>query len=221
MHISDQRIPPKLPLEIHVDVLQQRPDLAIGISLAIAGWASIESRLDAIFLFRTRDEAALAAFRAERGWDAREKFFYRSIRDSQGRVAATELRAILRVVAAPAKKRHEIAHGTWAISTELPDDLILLGGNYLLDLAKQAISAERTGAPKLRVAPSTFEESARVVSRAHLQCLYDEMSEAEGILHSYMLEKMPHIVHVHDRDKVPTARSHPKVAAKIAASINR
>src|SRR3546814_7905098 len=98
MLISDQRIPPRLPLEIHVDVLQQRPDLAIGIALAIAGWASIESRLDAIFLFRTRDETALDAFRAKRGWDAREKFFYRSIRDSQGMAAATELRAILREI---------------------------------------------------------------------------------------------------------------------------
>src|SRR3546814_9111258 len=114
MLISDQRIPPRLPLEIHVDVLQQRPDLAIGIALAIAGWASIESLLDAIFLFRTRDETALDAFRAKRGWDSREKFFYRSIRDSQGMAAATELHAILRVVAAPAKKRHELAHGTWS-----------------------------------------------------------------------------------------------------------
>ena len=218
MHISDKRIPPRLPLEIHVDVLQQRPDLAIGIALAIAGWASIESRLDAIFLFRTRDEAALDAFRAKRGWDAREEYFYRSIRDSQGMAAATELRAILRVVAAPAKKRHEIAHGTWAISAELPDDLILLGGNHLLDMAQQAISAEMAGAQDLRIAPSTFRETARVVSRAHLQTLYDEMSEAQGLLHSYMIEKMPDIVHVHGRDKVRTARSHPAVAAKIAAT---
>lgn len=221
MHISDQRIPPRLPLEIHVDVLQQRPDLAIGIALAIAGWASIESRLDAIFLFSTRDEAALDAFRAKLGWDAREKFFYRSIRDSQGIAAAKELRAILRVVAAPAKKRHELAHGTWAISAELPDDLILLGRNYLLNMAQQAIYAEMAGAQELRIDPSTFREAARVVSRSHLQNLYNELSEAQGILHSYMIEKMPDIVNVHGRDNMRPASSHPAVGRKIATITRR
>src|SRR3546814_18524117 len=113
--------------------------------------------------------------------------------------AATELRAILRVVAAPAKKRHELAHGTWAISAELPDDLILLGGNHLLDMAQQAISADMAGAQELRIAPSTFRETARVVARAHLQSLYAEMSEDKGILHAYMIEKMPDIGQVQDR----------------------
>src|SRR3546814_16741052 len=111
MLISDQRIPPRLPLEIHVDVLQQRPDLAIGIALAIAGWASLESRLDAIFLFRTRDDKALDAFREKRGWDAREQFFYRSIRDRHGMAAATQLRALIRVATVPAPKKRGFAKG--------------------------------------------------------------------------------------------------------------
>src|SRR3546814_20567511 len=81
-------------------------------------------------------------------------------------------------------------------------------------MAHQAISAEMAGAQELRIAPSTFRETARVVARAHLQSLYAEMSEAQGILHSYMIEKMPDIVQVHGRDKVRTARSHPEVRSE-------
>lgn len=138
MLISDQRIPEKPSLEIGADVLQRRPDLAMGLSLSIAMWANIEARLDAIFLLCTRDEAGLAAFQEKRGWDARAKFLHRTIRNTQGEEAGKEIRAILHAVAGPARKRHEVAHGIWGICAELSDDLILMDNDDFLDMARQA-----------------------------------------------------------------------------------
>lgn len=218
MFISDERLPPRLPLEIHADVLQQRPDIAMGVGLAIALWADIEARLDAVFLFCTRDDELLAAFQAKRGWDAKAKCFFRAVAKHQGRAAAIEVRAILRTVALPAKKRHELAHGTWALSTELPNDLVLFGDNFLLEAARQAVAAEAKCEGEMRFDPVNVEHFARVISVGHLQTLYEELSHSLSILHSFMIEKMPPVIYVNGRDQVPTARSHPDVAARIAAS---
>ena len=218
MRISDQLIPNKPALEIHAEVLLQRPNLAMGIALAIAGWANIEARLEALFLFCTRDETDLLAFRDCRGWDARTKLFYRSVLNRQGQEAATEVRAILRTVEAPAKKRHEIAHGIWAICRELPNDLILLDGSYFLETARQAVSAEAADLEEMRFDSAQMQESSRVVSISHLEALHKEMNQAVTIINAFMIEKMPPVVHVAGRDQVLPARTHPSVAARISAS---
>lgn len=215
MLISDQRIPEKPALEIGADVLQKRPDLAMGLSLSIAMWANIEARLDAIFLLCTRDETSLAAFQEKRGWDARAKCLHRTIRDTQGEEAGDEIRAILRAVAAPAKKRHEVAHGIWGICAELPDDLILMDSGDFLEMARQSIRAEAEGLDEMRYNPASMHETARVVSLSHLQELYRELGEAVSVIHAFMIEKMPQVVHVFGRDKILPAKSHPSVASRL------
>lgn len=216
MLISDQRIPERPSLETHADVLQKRPELAIGIALAVALWSSIESRLEAIFLLCTRDEEALGVLQTKKGWDARSKFFYQTILDQQGQAAATEVRAILRTVAVPAKKRNEVAHGIWSICNELPNDLILLAPDDQVEMMRQAIAAEAAGQSEMRLDPAHMHATARVVTRGHLQTLYRELSEALSLIHSFMLEKMPHVVHVFGRENIPRAKDHPSVAARIA-----
>ncbi|MGB3317836.1 MAG: hypothetical protein WA978_04095 [Sphingopyxis granuli] len=215
MLISDQRIPEKPSLEIGADVLQRRPDLAMGLSLSIALWANIEARLDSIFLLCTRDESGLASFQMKRGWDARAKFLHRTIRDTQGEDAGKEIRAILRAVAGPAKKRHEVAHGIWGICAELPHDLILIDNSDFLDMARQAIRAESANVTEMRFDPTLMHETARVVSISHLECLYRELSEAVSIIHAFMIEKMPRVVHVFGRDKILPAKCHPLVASRL------
>lgn len=215
MLISDQRVPNKPSLEIGADVLLKRPVLAMGLSLAIASWANIEARIEAIFLLCARDEKALAHFQQLRGWDARAKCLYRTIRDAQGEEAGREIRAILRAVAAPAKKRHEVAHGIWAICSELPDDLILLGSGDFLDMARQAIAAEGNGLSEMRFDPAFMHDTARVVSREHLETLYRELGESVGIIHAFMIEKLPQVVHVFGRENVLPAKAHPSVASRL------
>ncbi|MGB7411926.1 MAG: hypothetical protein WA910_12330 [Sphingopyxis granuli] len=99
-----------------------------------------------------------------------------------------------------------------------PNDLVLLGSNFFLEAARQAIVAEAKGEGEMRLDPVKAEHSARVISVGHLQTLYEELSLSLGILHSFMIEKMPPVIHVYGRDHVPTARDHPDVAARIAVS---
>ncbi len=215
MHISDQRLPENPSLEIHPDVLLQRPHLAAFFGPIVATWADIEGRLEAVFLLSTNDEAALASLRAIKGWDARAKFFVDHVRAHQGDQVAIELRAILRHSAKPAAKRHDVAHGIWALCKELPDDLVIASPAIYTGAMQQALRAQAEGTAKLLIDKTAMLESARVVTQAHLQLLLNELGEARSLLHTFMIEKTPTIVHVNQREALPRAADHPEVAARI------
>lgn len=215
MHISDQRLPDRPSLEIHPDVLLQRPHLAMLFGLVIATWADIEGRLEAVFFLCVRDRNALDEFRMLKGWDARSKFFARSVQGRHGDDLAIEVRAILRYVALPAKKRHDIAHGILAICKELPDDLVVASPEIYTGAMEDALRAEAEGAPKLLINKGRMLDTARVVTAEHLNKLLAELGEARMLLHNFMVEKTPAIVHVRNREALPRAADHPDIAERI------
>lgn len=215
MHISDQRLPDEPSLEIHPDVLLQRPHFAMFFGLIIATWADVEGRLEAIFLLCTRDRAALAEFQKIKGWSARSKFFIQHVQTRQGDALAIEIRAILRYVALPANKRHDLAHGILAVCKELPHDLVVASPEIYTGAMGEALRAEAEGTPKLVLNKDRMLNTARVVTAAHLNQLLSELREARNLLHNFMIEKTPAIVHVHSREVLPRAADHPDVADRI------
>lgn len=215
MRISDQRLPEKPTLEIHPDVLLQRPLLAAFFGPIVATWADIEGRLEAIFLLSTRSDRALADLQALKGWGARSRFFVRHVRAHQGSEVAVELRAILRFAAQPADKRHELAHGIWALCKELPDDLVIASPAIYTGAMQQALRAQAEGTARLLIDKDAMLATARVVTSGHLERLLGELREARNLIHTFMIEKTPAIVHVHQRDALPRAVDHPDVAARI------
>ncbi len=215
MHISDQRLPDQPSLEIHPDVVLQRPHLAAFFGLIVATWADIEGRLDAIFLLCANDRGALAEMQTIKGWDARSKFFIRHLKSQQGDALAIEVRAILRYVALPANKRHDIAHGIWAVCKELPDDLVVANSDIYTGAMEEALRAEAEGGPKLVLNKDRMLDTARVVSAEHLSQLLAELREARSLMHNFMIQKMPAVVHVHNREALPRAADHPDIAERI------
>lgn len=215
MHISDQRLPNGPSLEIHPDALLQRPHLAMLFGLIIATWADIEGRLEAIFLLCVREKAALAELQMIKGWDARSKFFVRNVQARHGDTLAIEVRAIMRYIALPANKRHDIAHGILAVCKELPDDLVVAGPEIYTGAMEEALRAEAEGTPKLIINKDLMLDTARVVTADHLNKLLTELGEARTLLHNFMIEKTPAIVHVHRRDALPRAADHPDIAERI------
>lgn len=215
MHISDQLLPEKPALEIHPGVVTLRPDLTAHFGPIIAIWADIEARLDAIFLLYVRSENALAEFQALKGWDRRTKFLDEQIRAHHGEEIAIEVRSILRTVASPAKKRNDIAHGIWAICKELPDDLVIMPSAAYTEMVQQALRAEADGTANLVLKWDKTFKDARVVTINHLSQLLAELGEARGIIHAFMIEKMPEIVQIYQREAVSKAIDHPHVAQRI------
>lgn len=215
MHISDQRLPDRPSLEIHPNVLLQRPHLVMLFGLIIATWADIEGRLEAIFLLCVRDSDALAEFQMIKGWDARSKFFVRNVQARHGDALAIEVRAILRYVALPANKRHDIAHGILAVCKELPNDLVVAGPEIYTGAMGDALRAEAEGISKLIINKERMLDTARVVTAEHLNKLLAELGEARNLLHNFMVEKTPAIVHVHSREALPRAADHPDIAQRI------
>lgn len=215
MHISDQRLPDKPSLEVYPDVLLQRPYIAMLFARIIATWSDIEGRLEAIFLLCVRDRAALAELQTIKGWDARCKFFIQNVQARQGDTLTIELRAILRYVALPSKKRHDIAHGILALCKELPDDLVVASPEMYTVAFGEALRAEAEGTSKLVLNKESLFDTARVVTADHLNQLLADLGEARNLMHNFMIEKTPSIVHVHSREALPRAADHPDIAGRI------
>lgn len=81
----------------------------------------------------------------------------------------------------------------------------------------QLLTVIRTvdGLEEMRFNLALMHEAARVVSLSHLEQLYRELGEAVSIIHAFMIEKMPPVVHVFGRDKILPAKSHPSVASRL------
>lgn len=214
MNLTDTRLPPEPDLDIHPDAVCKQPDLAVRIAYIVATWADIEARLDGIFLSLTGDESALREFRDLKGWDKRAKFFVAHVKASQGIDAGLELKAILATVATPAKKRNEIAHGIWALCKGLDNALVLLPQTAYLDIATDAKKAETAGSTEIKLEHG-IEKAARAVTVSHLDQLIAELHESRDLIHAFMIETMPSIVHVHLREQVAPAAAHPEVAARV------
>jgi hypothetical protein len=215
MQISDTKLPPKPSVQIHPDVLLERPQFCQGVALAIAIWADIEARLDAIFISTIRDPAAIEDFRQIRGWDKRTKLFVEAVRSVKGDDAAIEAKAVLAVVTVPANMRNEVAHGIWAKCLEVPNDLVLLGSDIYSEASKIALEAHAAGTPNVKINEEKLFKSARLVSIQQLRKAIDALLEARGLVHALMIEAMPETVHVHGRAEIERVADHPEVAARI------
>jgi hypothetical protein len=215
MHISDQRLPDNASLEIHPDVLLRRPYIAMLFALIIATWSDIEGRLEAIFILCVRDRTALAELKTIKGWNTRSKFFIRNVQARQGDALAIELRAILRYVALPAKKRHDMAHGILAVCNELPDALVVASPEIYTAASEEALRAEAKGSSEVVVNKECLFDTARVVTAEHLNQLLADLAEARNLMHNFMIEKTPAIVHVHNRDALRRSADHPDIAQRI------
>lgn len=215
MHISNQRLPKKASLVIQPEVLLQRPRIAELVGLVIATWADIEGKLEAIFLLCVRDQTALAEFKKIKSWDARSKFFVRSMQSRKGEALAIEVQAMLRCIAQPANKRHDIAHGIFAVCKELPDDLVVASPEIYTRSMEETLRAEKLGTPNLLLNHEAIFATARVVTVAHLEQLLAELREANDLAHNFMIENMPEIVHVGSSEIPPRVADHPDIAMRI------
>jgi hypothetical protein len=215
MHISNQRLPNKARFVTKPDVLLDRPRIAVLVGLVIATWADIEGKLEAIFLLCVRDQTALAEFKKIKGWDARSKFFVQSMQSRKGETLAIEVQAILRYIAKPANKRHDIAHGIFAVCEELPNDLVVASPEIYTRLMEETLRAEELGTPNLLLNHEAIFATARVVTVAHLEQLLAELKEANDLAHNFMIENIPEIVHVGSSEIPPRVADHPDIAMRI------
>lgn len=215
MQISDTKLPPTPSLQIHPDVLLEKPHFCQVVAFAIAIWADIEARLDAIFISTIRDPIAIEQFRQIRGWDKRTKVFVDAVRSVKGDDAAIEAKAVLAVVTVPANMRNEVAHGIWAKCLEAPNDLALLGLDIYSEASKKALEAQAAGTPNVKFDEEKLFKSARLVNIQQLKKATDALIEARDLVHAFMIEAMPEIVHVYGRAKIERAADHPEVAARI------
>lgn len=201
-------------LEIGPQVLGQRRDLAEYIGPIIATWADIEARLDAIYLLMTRDEEGLEEFQSLKGWDRRVQFIESAVEQASGRDRKLVVRAVLKEVASAAQRRHEIAHGIWAVSDAHPDALILLPGNFLIPPLRTAIEAEVRG--ELRSThPSDPAAVGCVVEQSDLQRLIDDLRKAQWLIHRFQIEHMPGTIEICGRDKLEAVEGDVGVAARL------
>lgn len=215
MHISDQRLPNNASVGIDPDVLLQRPRIAVLVGLVIATWADIEGKLEAIFLLCVRDQAALAEFKKIKGWDARSKFFVRSMQSRKGEALAIEVQSMLRYIAKPANKRHDIAHGIFAVCEALPNDLVVASPEIYTRSMEETLRAEKLGTPNLLLNHEAIFATARVVTVAHLEQLLAELREANDLALNFMIENTPKIVHVDSSAMPPRVADHPDIAMRI------
>lgn len=218
MEISDRKLENEPAFTLHPTAIVKRPALAPAIALCIAIWGDIEARLDSIFLLISKSEEALAEFVATKGWPRKEKLFYRWIKDNGDQEFATAVRAVLRTVAEPAKKRNCLAHGVWGESDQYPDDLIIIPEAFYVEAAREMLRAEDEGTAKLRINSEPMFESARLVGIGELQTLHDDLVAARDLIHRFMIEQTPELVKVHGRSELAKTQDDPKVAARIAQS---
>jgi hypothetical protein len=93
--------------------------------------------------------------------------------------------------------------------------LVIATPDIYSDAVRQALRAELAGSAKFLIDRGLFTRAARVVTVEHLSALLDEVTEARALLHNFMIEKMPAIVHVHSREALAKARDHPEVAERL------
>lgn len=121
------RVHPTTPVLFDPKALTERPELALLISRAIAGWSEIEGQMGYLLIrmLGANAESALAMYGAITSAPAQiaaAKAAASSVLDPE-RLEMVE--AVLKIASALSTKRHHLAHRIWGYSEDLKDALIL------------------------------------------------------------------------------------------------
>lgn len=121
------------PVLFHPKAISDRPELAILIARAIAGWAEIEARMaeSIVNMLGANAEPTLAMFSAINSASAQLD----AIKAVASSVLDVRKKRIFDSVMARAKissrNRNHLAHRVWGLSESLPDAILLIDNKYL------------------------------------------------------------------------------------------
>jgi len=196
MRISSSSVPKGTKLTIWEEpVLGQSGLEALSprIASVFARWSALEKQLDQVFtLVSEADEDARAEYDKVKGWDRRIDMVDDLAKVNLDVAKQDIVKAVLRLVKAPAKKRDELAHQVWAIAEGFEDRLVLLSSDNQHAMAEYAVAAKKAGTTKISVENKSIYESSRLVSAADLDTLREELQLGQqrltDLIHGYLYE---------------------------------
>ncbi len=191
MRISSEPIPRGRKLTVFSEpVLGQSGIEALSplIASAIGRWSAIEAQLDALFILITRnDPTEREMFLALKGWDRRADAIGDAAEARHEAVDADRVKTVFRLTAAPAGKRHDLAHSTWATAEGCEDRLALLPRDFNVQYGMNLSAASAAGTGDIPVTTVAMVEAGCLVARADLETLIAELHHAQELLDALLL----------------------------------
>jgi hypothetical protein len=143
----------------------------------------MEAQLDALFILTTRnDPADKERFLALKGWDRRAAAIGEAAEARHEAVDADRVKAVLRLTAVPASKRHDLAHSTWGIIEGCEDRLALLPRGFNVNYGVNLAAASEAGTGSVPVTTRAMVEAGCLVARSDLEVLIAELQHAQELL---------------------------------------
>jgi hypothetical protein len=131
------------PVLFHPKALTERPQLAVLVARAIAGWSEIEGQMGTLLVKMLDSSAkpALAMFSALASAPAQIAVVKAAAETVLDGEANEMVDAVLLLANRAATARHHLAHRVWGYSEAMPDALILADGRDISGHWMQSIAA--------------------------------------------------------------------------------
>lgn len=194
MQISGRPLPPGTRVTMYGEpVLGQAGLEALSpkVGSIIARWSLLEKQLDQIHTLVTDDAPdSRADFDALKGWDRRFEAIAKAAQVRLPHEVADRVKAVLRLTEEPARKRHELAHGLWAVAAGYENCLTLLAPKSQHGMGKVIVEAKKAGTTRIPMETTSIYEDSRIVSGEDLDQLIAELEQAknrmEQLLYGYL-----------------------------------
>lgn len=188
------------PVLFHPKALTERPELAVLVSRAIAGWSEIEGQMGYMLvrMLGASAEPALAMYSAltsARAQIAATKSAAAAVLDAE-RLEMFE--AVLRIASSVSGKRHHLAHRTWGYAESLPHALLLADGKDISQFWKAVFeSARRLSRGETTDMPDWNRDKILVYKRRDLEEIIEQMDELQDYFYqlSFLIEPEDHWRH--------------------------
>lgn len=194
MLISSLPVPVDAEITLFGEPVLGQPGIMIlspRIASVFARWSTIERQLDQVHTLITEaDDNARADFAGLKGWDRRQKAISEAATQKVGPETSDLVKAVIRLVEPPALKRHELAHGVWAVTKGYEGHLTLLSSDNQHAIAQAAVAAKKAGTSRIPVLNQPVLQASRLVSAADLDRLIHELQCAkdrlEGLIYGHL-----------------------------------
>lgn len=191
MQISDRQVPANVTVTMFGEpVLGQLGLEALSPRVAsiMARWSLLEKQLDQIHTIVTdANDHQRASFDALKGWDRRFAAVITGAQASLSEESVDRVKAVLRLTEATARKRHELAHGLWAVAEGYEDCLTLLAPDSQHGIGKAVVDAKRAGTSRVPVDTAAVFEESRIVAASDLDQLITELDVARKRMEQLLL----------------------------------
>lgn len=189
MQISDRPVPSTAVITTFTEpVLGQAgvEALAPMVCSLFARWCAIEKQLDQIHTIITGNDAqARTDFERLRGWDRQKSAIISAATDLHPD-AVNMTRAVLNLADAPARKRHDLAHGVWATAEGFDDHLVLLSPDSQRRMGEAIVASKAAGTTRIPIDNTPMHAESRLVDAHDLGLALEEMEVARRRLDDLM-----------------------------------